>query len=341
MKRGAILAALLGVTLLSGASIVADLYLFMKRPALAAGETVIYDIRAGTSFNQIARELAQRDLLARYAYWIAMARLQGKAQAVKAGEYRLQGPLTPQQLLDRLVSGKTRQFSLTLIEGWTFRQVMNALARHPQIEHTLNESDDVMIALGQPGMRPEGWFFPDTYHFPRGATDLEFLRRSHDNMRQRLEALWPARDPGLPLKTPYEALILASIVEKETAVPAERPMIAAVFISRLNKDMRLQTDPTVVYGLGDRYDGDIRSRDLRSDTSYNTYVHKGLPPTPIAMPSGAALHAVLHPAESNALFFVAKPNGSHHFSATYEEHREAVIEYQLDGDASRYRTQAE
>ncbi len=335
------MAALLGVTLLSGALLVADLYLFMKRPALAAGETVIYDIRAGTSFNQIAIELMQREVLTRYVYWVALARLQGKVQAVKAGEYRLQGPLTPQQLLDRLVSGKTRQFSLTVVEGWTFRQVMGALARHPQIESTLRDCKDLMAALGRPGMHPEGWFFPDTYHFPRGTTDLEFLRRGHENMRRRLDELWSARDPGLPLKTPYEALILASIVEKETAVPGERPMIAAVFISRLNKGMRLQTDPTVVYGLGDGYDGDIRDRDLRADTPYNTYVHKGLPPTPIAMPSDAALRAVLHPAESNVLFFVAKPDGSHHFSATYDEHREAVIKYQLDGDASRYRTRIE
>lgn len=341
MKRGAIAATLLGFMLLGSAGIIADAYIFMQRPALTMGRTVTYDIAAGTSFNRIAEQLARRGLLSRYAYWIVLARLQGKAQAVKAGEYHLRGPLTPQQLLDQLVSGKTRQYSLTLVEGWTFRQVMDALARHPQIEITLDARKDVMKALGRPGMHPEGWFFPDTYHFPRGTTDLEFLRRSHDNMRRQLDELWRGRDAGLPLKTSYEALVLASIVEKETAVPAERPMIAAVFISRLNKGMRLQTDPTVVYGLGDAYDGDIRYRDLRENTPYNTYVHKGLTPTPIAMPSAAAVAAVLHPATTDALFFVAKPDGSHYFSATYDEHREAVIKYQLGGDDTRYRTNAE
>ncbi|MBA2491138.1 MAG: endolytic transglycosylase MltG [Gammaproteobacteria bacterium] len=336
MKRGALVATILGVILFGGAIIVADAYLFLNRPALAAGRTVFFDIPVGASFNEIAQRLARRGLLTRYAYWIGMARLQGKAQSLKAGEYRLQGPLTPQRLLDHLVTGTTRQFSLTLVEGWTFKQVMDALARHPRIEMTVNDPADVMTALGEPGAHPEGWFFPDTYYFPRGTTDIEFLRRSHESMRRQLAELWDKRDPGLPLKTPYEALILASIVEKETATRAERPIIAGVFIARLDMDMRLQTDPTIVYGLSDSYGGDIRSSDLRGDTPYNTYIHKGLTPTPIAMPSGASLAAVLHPATTDALFFVAKPDGSHHFSATYDEHRAAVIEYQVGGDASRY-----
>jgi len=336
MKRRALVATTLGVILLGGAVIFVDAFVFLNRPALPAGRTVIFDIPVGASFNYIAQRLARRGLLTRYAYWVGMARLQGKAQVVKAGEYRLQGPLTPQKLLDQLVAGTTRQFSLTLVEGWTFKQVMDALARHPRIEKTLHDPADVMTALGEPGVHPEGWFFPDTYFFPRDTTDIEFLRRSHESMQRQLAELWEKRDPGLPLKTPYEALILASIVEKETAASAERPLIAGVFIARLNQDMRLQTDPTIVYRLGDGYGGDIRSSDLRGDTPYNTYIHKGLTPTPIAMPSGAALAAVLHPATTDALFFVAKPDGSHHFSVTYDEHRAAVIEYQLGGDASRY-----
>jgi UPF0755 protein len=341
MNRKALMVASLAAVLLVIALVIADFYMFLKQPVLMAGKSAIYDIKPGASFRHIAKELERRNLLTRYGYWLVLARLQGKAKSIKAGEYRLQGPLTPQQLLDRLVTGKTHQFSLTIVEGWTFGQVMNALTCHPEIDQTVDKSDDVMALLGKPGQHPEGWFFPDTYHFPRGTTDLEFLRRSHETMKARLHALWAARDAGLPLKTAYEALILASIVEKETAAPEERPLIAAVLLSRLEKGMRLQTDPTIVYGLGDSYDGDIRYRDLRLDTPYNTYTRKGLPPTPIAMPSGAALEAVVHPAESDALYFVAKKDGSHHFSTTYEEHHKAVIEYQLGGDADRYESQAQ
>jgi UPF0755 protein len=217
---------------------------------------------------------------------------------------------------------------------------MAAVAHHPQIRHTLDRTDDVMALLGEPGVNPEGWFFPDTYHFPRGTTDIEFLRRSHDMMKERLHAIWKTRDVGLPLKTPYQALILASIVEKETALPEERFIIAAVLLSRLKKDMRLQTDPTVVYGLGDRYNGDIGTRDLQFDTPYNTYTRKGLPPTPIAIPSRTALEAVVQPAHSKALYFVAIKGGGHHFSSTYEGHRKAVIKYQLGGKTGRYKPEA-
>ncbi len=331
----------LGALLLGGGVVAAaDFYLFLQQPVLVAGKSAIFEIEPGASLHQIAEDLRHRGLLARSTYWKLLARLQDKSRKIKAGEYRLQGPLTSPQLLDRLVTGKTRQFSLTLVEGWTFRQVMDALVRHPYIKQTLSDSDDVMALLGNPGMYPEGWFFPDTYHFPRDTTDLEFLRRSHEAMKERLSAMWKVRDADLSLKSPYEALILASIVEKEAAVPEERPLIAAVFLSRLRKGMPLQTDPTVIYGLGDSYDGDIRHRDLRRDTPYNTYTRKGLPPTPIAMPGAGALEAAMHPAQSDALFFVARKDGSHHFSATYDEHRRAVIEHQLDGHPDRYNSQA-
>ena len=261
-----------------------------------------------------------------------------QAGRLKVGEYDLPPGTTPIDLLHLFVSGKTVQYGLTLLEGWSFKQVRAAIAAQPQIVQTLAGVDDagVMVRLGAPGMHPEGWFYPDTYHFPRGTTDVEFLRRAHTLMQETLEREWSQRSEGLPLKTPYEALILASIVEKETGVPEERPLIAAVFIGRLNKGMRLQTDPTVIYGMGDRYDGNIRKSDLLRDTPYNTYTRAGLPPTPIAMPSAAAIHAVLHPADSDALYFVATGEGRHHFSATYEEHRAAVIKYQLGGNASRY-----
>ncbi|HDP89617.1 MAG TPA: endolytic transglycosylase MltG, partial [Thioalkalivibrio sp.] len=214
----------------------------------------------------------------------------------------------------------------------------DALAAHPHVVHTdaIGDPDTLMSELGQPGMHPEGWFYPDTYHFPKGTTDVEFLRRANAIMRERLAAEWAEREEGLPLETPYEALILASIVEKESAVASERPMIAAVFVSRLRKGMRLQTDPTVIYGMGESFDGNIRKSDLRRDTPYNTYTRGGLPPTPIALPSGESIHAVMHPAKTDALYFVSRGDGSHHFSATYEEHREAVIRYLLGGKADRY-----
>jgi UPF0755 protein len=218
---------------------------------------------------------------------------------------------------------------------------MDSLSSHPQIEQTLEGQDGVMAQLGAPGQHPEGWFFPDTYYFPRNTTDLAFLRRSHEMMKAHLDTLWKNRAQDLPLQTPYEALILASIVEKETAAPEERPAIAAVFLSRLRQGMPLQADPTVIYGLGESFDGDIGYSDLNLDTPYNTYIHKGLTPTPIAMPGKAALKAVLHPARSDALYFVARRDGRHHFSATYEEHRKAVIEHQLDGDAGRYNTRGQ
>jgi UPF0755 protein len=265
--------------------------------------------------------------------------VQDKAHRIKSGEYRLEPGLTPTGLLDLLVAGKTIQYSLTLVEGWNFKQVMGAIAEHPELVQTLDSEppEAIMAALGAPGMHPEGWFYPDTYLFPSGTTDLQFLRRTYETMQRRLAAEWEARSQGLPLESPYEALILASIVEKETGAPDERGLIAAVFLRRLERGMRLQTDPTVIYGMGERYQGNIRKSDLLRDTPYNTYTRKGLPPTPIAMPGGDSIHAVLHPAESEALYFVATGDGRHHFSQTYEEHRQAVIDYQLGGKASRYK----
>jgi UPF0755 protein len=232
-----------------------------------------------------------------------------------------------------LVNGEVVQHSLTIIEGWTFQQLLQAVRSHPMLTQTLADADPqaVMEALAEPGTHPEGWFYPDTYRFPRGTSDVEFLRRAYRVMQQRLAAEWEKRAEGLPLKSPYEALVLASLIERETAVAAERTRIAGVFVRRLRKGMRLQTDPTVIYGMGDAYEGRIRWRDLRTDTPYNTYTRHGLPPTPIAMPSGAAINAALNPADGKELYFVSRGDGSHHFSATLEEHNAAVRCYQLGG----------
>ncbi len=338
MKR---LIILLGVvSLLAGAAyLLTDVYRFLTLPLSSEEISLDYDLRPGTSFKKLAADLHDAKLVSKPLYWSLYARLQGQANSIKAGEYRLDNRLTPVELLDKLIEGKSLQYSLTIPEGWTYQEMMNAIARHPHIIQTLTDGDNVMARLGAEGMHPEGRFYPDTYYFPKGITDLDFLRRSYAAMQSRLQQEWGEREEGLPYQTPYEALIMASIVEKETGVAEERPMIAAVFVSRLKKGMLLQTDPTIIYGMGDSYKGDIRYKDLKRDTPYNTYIHKGLTPTPIALPGGDALHAALHPAKSNALYFVAKGDGSHHFSATYKEHRAAVIKYQLAGNAKRYKSQ--
>jgi UPF0755 protein len=234
-------------------------------------------------------------------------------------------------LLDDMVSGRAYLHSLTVIDGWTFQQMMTAIAADPNIVHTVgdNSGDTMMKAMSHPGEHPEGRFYPDTYRFPGGTKDTDFLLRAYNTMAHTLEEEWNARAPDLPLKTSYEALILASIVQRETAVPAERFEIAGVFTRRLRNGMRLQTDPTVIYGMGSAYNGNIRLTDLEQDTPYNTYTRDGLPPTPICMPGRDAIHAALHPADGTSLYFVAKGDGSHAFSTTIGEHNEAVRRYQL------------
>ncbi|MEA3412111.1 MAG: endolytic transglycosylase MltG [Pseudomonadota bacterium] len=331
--------ALLAILIAVGVALFADFRNFVNTPVSLPEGDLVYEISPGMTFDALTRDLESRGIVAEPFYWTLLAKLQHRTGSVKAGEYRIVAPATPAGLLDLFVDGKVEQYALTIPEGWTFAQVLAAVQAHPKIVPALEPGEDVMAALGRPDTHPEGWFYPDTYRFPAGTTDLAFLQRAHEAMQRRLEGEWEARSPDLPLDSAYEALILASIVEKETAVAGERPQIAAVFISRLRKGMLLQTDPTVIYGLGADYDGDIRYRDLRRDTPYNTYVHKGLTPTPIAIPGADAIHAVLHPADSSALFFVARGDGSHHFSDTYDAHREAVVRYQLGGNASRYREQ--
>ena len=303
---------------------------FLTTP-LTLTESTIYVVEQGASLTSIARDLEQAGLIANAQHLRWYGRYTGQASRIRAGEYRLTSDLVPDTLLALLVSGRSIDYNLTLLEGWNIRQVRAAVAGHDALTHTLEGVDDaeLMTRLGREGEHPEGRFFPDTYQFPRGTSDLDFLRRALNTMDRELEKAWAERAEGLPLTTPYEALILASIVEKETGQPDERDTIAGVFTRRLQKGMKLQTDPTVIYGMGERFDGNIRRKDLREDTPYNTYVHFGLPPTPIAMPGRDALHAAVNPAPGKALYFVSKGDGSHAFSATLKEHNAAVAKYQL------------
>ena len=260
-----------------------------------------------------------------------LAKLLGKSTQIKAGSYQVPADVTMLGLLDIVTKGQVAEGEFTIIEGWNFRLLRTALNNSPDLRHDSRKlsGSEILQRLGIPEKHPEGLFFPDTYHFSSGTSDLVVLKQAYQTMQRHLQDSWQQRAPNLPLKSPYQALILASIVEKETGQAAERAMIAAVFINRLRKGMLLQTDPTVIYGLGAKFDGNLRRRDLLADTPYNTYTRAGLPPTPIALPGLAALQATLHPAASNALYFVARGNGSSEFSATLTQHNRAVNRYQL------------
>ncbi|MEW8460619.1 MAG: endolytic transglycosylase MltG [Candidatus Thiodiazotropha endolucinida] len=304
---------------------------FVNKSLNLPEEGVNYILHPGMTVRSLAEDLQQRGMLEKPILLRFIARWQGQASKLKAGEYYLPAGTTPPKLLEILSSSQVVQYALTIIEGWTFDQLMAAIRRDPVLEHSLKEitNDQVMQHLGLDDLHPEGRFYPDTYHFPRGTTDAAFLKRAYKRMESVLEQAWQQRKKQLPLKSPYEALILASIIERETGIPEERGKIAGVFIRRLKRGMLLQTDPTVIYGMGESYNGNIRKRDLTRDTPYNTYLHKGLTPTPIAMPSGAAIRAALNPEEGNSLYFVATGDGGHYFSSTLEEHNKAVRKYQL------------
>ena len=311
---------------------VAGFWQSLETPLNVPADGQLVTVPAGATARDVAQNLGSKGILAHPRLWSLYARLSGRAAQIKQGEYRLEKGMTPVGLLRLLVSGRTVQYAVTLIDGWTFRQIMESMQHDDHIGQTLKPADyaGLIHKLGGPaGMSPEGWFYPNTYFFSNGASELSILRRAYEAMHRYLELQWSERAPDLPLKTPYQALILASIVEKETGDARERPLIAGVFINRLRKGMRLQSDPTVIYGVGTSYKGDITYKDLRRDTPYNTYVHYGLPPTPIAIPSPAAIHAVLHPAHTEYLYFVAKGNGTHVFSRTYAEQEREVAKYQL------------
>jgi UPF0755 protein len=293
-------------------------------------EGLIYTIPAGTSLKQLSVDLHSHGIIDQPRFFVMLGRELDAARRLKTGEYTLTRGTTPRSLLKQVTDGQVIQYSLTLIEGQTFREMLARIASHAVLEHSLEGLDDgeIMTRLGHPGEHPEGRFLPDTYNFPRSTTDLAFLERAYNAMTGQLQQAWDERQEGLPFKSSEEALILASIVEKETGQVEERPVIAGVFVRRLQKGMKLQTDPTVIYGMGESFDGNIRLRDLRKDTPYNTYTRSGLPPTPIAMPGVDAIHAVLHPAAGNSLYFVAMGEGRHYFSSTLKQHNLAVDKFQ-------------
>jgi len=299
-----------------------------------ADSTVRIDVTPGRSIKSIANELASTEVIVRPQYLSWVARLSGQARRIQAGEYAVTSGTSYKQFLNMLVEGRVVQYSFTIIEGWNVAQVLQEVKSNQYLKHTLDSvtATQLMKRLGLPAdLHAEGWLFPDTYYFVRGESDVNVLLRAQKAMQKNLNKAWKNRESGLPYDTPYDALIMASIIEKETGKGDERTQIAGVFVRRLRKGMRLQTDPTVIYGIGEKYDGNIRRRDLRKDTPYNTYTRKGLPPTPIAMPGLAAIEAALHPEKGDTLYFVAKGDGSHVFSSTLQQHNEAVIKYQLKG----------
>jgi len=294
--------------------------------------TAYLDIRPGMSLSGIARQITEDGWIEHPYYLILEARWSDKAGSVKAGEYAIEPGTTQNMLLNKLVAGKVVQYALTVPEGLTFREIVQLLRENEHIVQQYPGADPEELAahLGFVDSLPEGWFYPDTYYFPRGTTEIDFLHRAYRSMQKVLDEEWRNRAPALPYRTPYEALIMASLVEKETADPAERDRIAGVFVRRLQQGMRLQTDPTVIYAAGDEYNGRIRSRHLTIDSPYNTYLNKGLPPTPIAAPGRASIRAALHPAGGEELYFVSRGDGTHHFSVTLEEHNRAVHRYILN-----------
>ncbi|MEO8809107.1 MAG: endolytic transglycosylase MltG, partial [Rhodanobacter sp.] len=285
----------------------------------------------GTSFKGIVAALQQQGLsTANPWYWRLLAEQMHVAGRLHAGEYALESGITPRQLLANMAAGKVLQRNFTIVDGWTFAELRQSLARASQLAHDSAGLDDatIMRKIGAGGEVPEGRFLPETYAYVKGDSDLDLLRRAHVAMVKTLAALWPAREKGLPLATPYDALILASIVEKETGRADERARIAGVFVRRLRDHMLLQTDPSVIYGMGARYTGNIRKSDLTTDTPYNTYTRPGLPPTPIALPGKLAIEAALHPAPGESLYFVARGDGSHAFASSLTEHNRNVDCYQ-------------
>lgn len=297
---------------------------------LGGAQALELEIEPGTTPRGVARAVVAAGVRTDARLLYGWFRVSGQDRRIKAGNYEIPAGTTPQGLLQKLARGEETLRALTLVEGWNFRQVRAALARDDGLRHDATVLDDaqLMDRLGRPGVAPEGRFFPDTYTYAKGSSELALLRRALHAMDRRLEAAWAQRASDTPLKSADEALILASIVEKETGLASDRAHIAGVFANRLRVGMLLQTDPTVIYGLGEKFDGNLRKRDLQTDHPWNTYTRPGLPPTPIAMPGKAALLAAVQPQETRALYFVAKGDGSSHFSATLDEHNRAVNRYQ-------------
>jgi UPF0755 protein len=312
-------------------ALAAGIIRWAQQPIIDAGSLPIaFSIKAGSGTRSMANQIADAGIPVNPMLLEMLARSSRKSAKMKAGNYELKAGTTPLKLLDQLVRGEFAQESLVIIEGWTFAQMREAIAKNPATSHdTVTLSDKDLLARITPNFKmPEGLFFPDTYLFAKGSSDLQIYKQAHAMLLKRLDEGWARRDQALPYKTPYEALIMASIIEKETGQKSERDRIAGVFVNRLRFGMLLQTDPTVIYGMGDRYHGQIRKADLLRDTPYNTYTRAGLPPTPIALPGVASLTAALNPAKSDSLYFVARGDGSSQFSANLDEHNRAVRKYQ-------------
>ncbi|MDN6318331.1 MAG: endolytic transglycosylase MltG [Marinobacter sp.] len=303
----------------------------LKAPVVMA-EPVLFDVSAGTAFSSVARQLEAHGLVEKSLWVRIYGRLFPDLARIKAGEYEFTDGMSAETMLEKMVEGDTKHWSVQFIEGWTFSDMRAALASTQGLEKLTSQWSDaqIMKAVGAEGQHPEGRFFPDTYLYTSSESDLDLLRRSFRRMEEVLAEEWENREEGLPYDSAYEALIMASIVERETGAPHEREQVAGVFVRRLQKTMRLQTDPTVIYGMGDKYKGRIGSRDLRTHTPYNTYRIDGLPPTPIALPGREAIHASLHPGSGKALYFVARGDGTHKFSNTLAEHQKAVRTFQLN-----------
>lgn len=303
------------------------------RPMPLSSSPLDFRISSGSSLRSAITQMREAGIDVNPTLLALLARLNRSDTAIKAGSYAVSQGITPRRLLNKLLKGKVTQGDLTLVEGWTFRQWRARLDKHPDLVHeTLDLSEAQIIdRLGLNVRSLEGQLFPDTYLFDKQSSDLELLARAHRAMQRKLDAEWESRAPGLPYKTPDEALTMASIIEKETGREADRQLVATVFVNRLRQGMLLQTDPTVIYGLGDRFDGNLRKRDLQTDTPYNTYLRPGLPPTPISMPGQASLHAALNPAPSDVVYFVARGDGSSEFSRTLEDHNKAVNKFQRGG----------
>lgn len=309
-----------------------DFERFSRTPLAVGAQRQTLDVARGSSLRGIVAQLRARDLTgAPSLYWRVLAERMRVADRLHAGEYAIDPGVTPGQLLDAMAAGRVLQRGFTIVDGWTFGQLRDALAKVGTLRHEAAPLDQaqVMRRIGAPGEMPEGRFLPETYAYVKGDSDLDILKRSHEAMVRTLAELWPGRDRNLPLASPYDALILASIVEKETGRADERSKIAGVFVRRLENHMLLQTDPAVIYGMGEAYAGNIRRSDLLADTPYNTYLHAGLPPTPIALPGRPAIQAALHPAPGKALYFVARGDGSHVFASSLAEHNHNVACFQL------------
>jgi UPF0755 protein len=328
-----LLKTLLGIVLLAAAAAAGYGAWYVGSPVRIAKYPVEVEIPRGAGFRTAIEQLEKSGIAIRRYEFELLARAHGKVRDIKAGSYEILQPVTPLELLQKLTRGDVTQAEVRLLEGWTFAQFRAALDASPHLRHeTTGMSDaDILARLNVTEMHPEGLFFPDTYLFGKGASDLAVLRRSYGAMARHLKEEWEARHTTVPYRSPYEALIMASIIEKETGQAGERDMIGGVLVNRLRIGMRLQVDPTIIYGLGAAFDGNLKRSHLLEDGAYNTYTRAGLPPTPIAMPGLASLRAAVRPGKTDAMYYVSRNDGSSHFSRTLEEHNRAVARYQLRG----------